>query len=403
MGNGKWVANLGYAKYVGLFVTQIVDAPSAAGRQASYSFYYAGPSVNTGSTGPYLTSQQALQTLFDWFNANGGTTRAPRSQPTIPGVNTAVDPGIRSASTSEAMAGLSRELGTRGSLRVDFIYRKYGDIYGGFINMSTGVVQDPRSGQKFNLAVVDNTDSVKRNYKGMSTQFTYKLLRDLQLSGNWMLSYSRGSIEAENFTDIVVRANANEYPEYRPARWNYPVGHLNGDQRHKVRLWATYSLPVKSAFGRFDLGFMQRYDSGLPYDYNMSIDSRPYVTNPGYLVPPSTVTYFISGRGEYRFNSTWRTDLSLSWTRKVPLPKLPNAQIFFRAVVNNIFNNLRVDGFNTTIISRTGDTTLAAFNPFTEQPVEGKNWKKGPSFGQPTSPGSYQSTRDFYFSVGFRF
>jgi hypothetical protein len=64
---------------------------------------------------------------------------------------------------------------------------------------------------------------------------------------------------------------------------------------------------------------------------------------------------------------------------------------------------MRVRSFNTTLISRTGDTTLAAFNPFTEQPVEGKNWKKGPSFGQPTSPNSYQSPRDFYFSVGFRF
>ena len=57
-----------YAQYVGLFVTQMADAASAAGRQASYSFFYQGPSVNTGATGPYLTSQQALQILFDWFN-----------------------------------------------------------------------------------------------------------------------------------------------------------------------------------------------------------------------------------------------------------------------------------------------------------------------------------------------
>ena len=46
---------------------------------------------------------------------------------------------------------------------------------------------------------------------------------------------------------------------------------------------------------------------------------------------------------------------------------------------------------------------LTAFNPFSETPVEGVHWKKGPSFGQPTSPSSYQSPRDFNFSVGFRF
>ncbi len=402
-GNGKWVANLGYAQYVGLFITGIADQASAAGRQASYSFYYQGPSVNTGSTGPYLDAQQALQILFDWFNANGGTSRTPRQQPSIPGVNTAVDPGIRSASTREAMAGVTRTLGHRGSLRLDFVYRKFGNFYGDYVNMSTGVVKDPRTGQQFNLDVIGNTSAVQRNYKGLSTQFSYRLIRNLQMNGSWMLSYARGSTEAESSTTVVSLASADQYPEYRQARWNYPTGYLNADQRHKVRLWATYDLPVLAELGRFALGWMQRYDSGQPYDHSISVDSRPYVTNPGYLLPPSTVTYFISGRGAFRFNSTWRTDLSLSWTRKVPLPRLPNAQIFFRAVSNNIFNNLRVTGFNTTLISRTGDSTLAAFNPFTELPVEGKNWKKGPSFGLPTSPGSYQSPRDFSFSAGFRF
>jgi hypothetical protein len=46
---------------------------------------------------------------------------------------------------------------------------------------------------------------------------------------------------------------------------------------------------------------------------------------------------------------------------------------------------------------------MTAFNPFTEQPVEGVHWKKGPSFGQPTSPGSYQGPRDMSVSVGIRF
>ena len=113
------------------------------------------------------------------------------------------------------------------------------------------------------------------------------------------------------------------------------------------------------------------------------------------------MTYYVSDRGAYRFDGTWRTDLSLSWNHSVP--GLARSEVFCRFVVNNVFNNLRVDGFNTTIISRTGDSTLSAFNPFTETPVEGVNWKKGPSYGQPTSPNSYQSPRDFNVSVGFRF
>jgi hypothetical protein len=301
------------------------------------------------------------------------------------------------------MAGIARQLGSKGTVRVDYIYRKYGGIYGNFLDTTTGYAVDPRTGQRFNLTVVDNTDTVSRSYQGMSVQASYRPWRDLQLSGNWMLSVSRGSIEAENFTDIVVRASANEYPEYRAAAWNYPTGYLNGDQRNKVRLWGTYDVPAPQAVGSLAIGFMQRYDSALPYDLNMSVDSRPYVTNPGnyYLTPPSTVTYFVSDRGEFRFNSVWRTDLSLSWNHSVPGWR--SSQVFVRFVATNVFNNQSIDSFNTTIISRTGDSTLAAFNPFTETPVEGVNWKKGPSFGQPTSPSSYQSPRDYNVSVGFRF
>lgn len=399
-GDGKWIVNWGFAHYVAAFNTQIADAASAAGRQASFSYFYAGPSVNDGP-GPYLNSQQALAILFDWFNANGGTSRATRNQPTVPGVNTAVSPDIKSANTNEVMAGLAHELGAKGAVRLDFVYRKYADFYGNFVDTTTGKVTDPRTNTQFNLTVVDNTNSVQRDYKGMSAQFEYRATRSLRLSGNYMLSWARGSVEGEDLTNGATRASANEYPEYRQASWNYPVGYTNGDQRHKVRVWGTYALPVAAALGDATLGFMQRFDSGLGYDYNMTVDSRPYVNNPGYITPPSTLTYYLSERGGLRFAGTWRTDLSLSWNRR--LAGLPKAQVFFRGVVNNVLNTLRMDSFNTSIIGRTGDATLAAFNPFTEKPVEGLNWTKGPSFGQATSPTSYQSPREFNFSVGVRF
>ena len=68
-----------------------------------------------------------------------------------------------------------------------------------------------------------------------------------------------------------------------------------------------------------------------------------------------------------------------------------------------MFNNLARRQLQHDDHQPDGRSTLAAFNPFTETPVEGVNWKKGPSYGQPTSPNSYQAPRDFSFSVGFRF
>ena len=107
------------------------------------------------------------------------------------------------------------------------------------------------------------------------------------------------------------------------------------------------------------------------------------------------MTYFISGRGEYRFDGAWRTDLSLIWNHKL----VGTSELFLRAVTNNVLNNQALTSFNTTLVT----TGLAAFNPFTTAPAENVNYAKGPSFGQASSPNSYQSPRDFNVSVGLRF
>ncbi len=92
------------------------------------------------------------------------------------------------------------------------------------------------------------------------------------------------------------------------------------------------------------------------------------MTNPGYLVPPTSVTYYATDRGAFHFDGFWRTDLSLSWNYKI----YKKTQIFFRAVAGNVFNNQALQGFNTSVTT----SGMASFNPFTTTPVEGVNWKK---------------------------
>jgi outer membrane receptor protein involved in Fe transport len=406
LGNGVWKANAGFARYVMGVSTAIVDAGSVGGRTATYSYFYRGPSINTG-TGPYLTADDALPILFNWFfEANGSQSGYPknlttRNPPTVPGVTTAVGAGLKAPSSDEVTVGLARELGQKGVVRVDYVYRDYGDFYGDFRDTSTGTVYEPVSGRTFDLLVVRNTNDVMRNYKGLSFQVSHRPWADLQLGGNYTLSWARGSVEGETATDGPVRASANDMPEYREARWNYPVGYTNGDQRHKVRAWATYTLPFAPAYGRFDLGLLQRFDSGTNYDWSAAIDTRPYVTNPGYITPVSSPTYYFSGRGEFKRDGIWRTDLSLGWERG--LPGAPKARMFFRGVVNNLFNLHGIDGFNTTVQTASSNTALLPFNPFTQTPVKGVNWDFGPEYGKVTGPGSYQTTREFNFSVGIRF
>ena len=298
-GDGKWRLNAGLARYVVGVNTAIVDAGSSGGRTATYSYRYLGPAINTAAAGPYVTADTALPQLFAWFNANGGTNLPTRTAPSIPGVTTKVAEGIKAPNSDEYSIGIAREIGNKGALRVDYVYRDYRDFYGDYRDMSTGKVSDP-TGRVFDLVVVDNTNTIDRSYKGLSGQASYRFTPDLQVGGNYTLSWARGNFEGEDSGSGPVRASANDFPEYRREEWNYPEGYTNGDQRHKVRGWFNYALPVPEGLGRIDVGVLQRFDSSTGYDNTITVNPTPYMTNPGYISPTTSVTYYLSERGDLR-------------------------------------------------------------------------------------------------------
>lgn len=396
-GNGRWVANAGFARYVTGVNTAIVDAGSAGGRTATFSFFYQGPSINANASGPYLTGPQALPLIFDWFFANGGTSRAPRNAPSIPGVTVAVGDDLRAPNSNEWTAGLARQLGDRGSVRVDYVYRDYRDFYGDFRDPSTGKVTDP-PGRVYDLTVVKNTDLANRTYRGVVTQASYRFNNTWQVGGNYTLSWQKGNFTGEDEGSGPGRFAGNDQPEYRQEAWNFPTGYNPGDQRSKLRGWVQYRVPAPAALGRIDLSVLERWDSSDASSADGTIDPRPYVTNPGYQAAPSTVTYFFGERGAQRYDDLWRTDLSLVWSRRTR-----GVEFFFRGILNNVFNQAAQLAGNETILTRTNDASFAFFNPFTETPVRGTHYQFGPLYGQPTGVGDYQAPREFNFSVGVRF
>ena len=100
------------------------------------------------------------------------------------------------------------------------------------------------------------------------------------------------------------------YPEYFAREWSLPVGHLFGDVRHKARGYVTWILPTGDSVGRVTLGALQTFNSGTAYGASGPVDTRPYVTNPGYATPPASVPY--SSRNAMRSRQlrsgkrTWR-------------------------------------------------------------------------------------------------
>ena len=180
------------------------------------------------------------------------------------------------------------------------------------------------------------------------------------------------------------------------------MGYLNSDQRHKLKVWSTWSVPLPERAGRLDVGVMERFTSGSAYSASATVAASAFVTNPGYLTPPAAVAYYFGGRGSYRTGNLTRTDLSLNYSFKVGALG-SRTRTFARAVVNNAFNESAVVDVDSTVFTNDSLASLARFNPFTQQPVEGVNWAKGPDFGRPVAASGYQAARSFTFAVGIRF
>jgi len=420
-GDGSWTASASYAQYVASIANTVGDAAAAGGQPATIDFDYLGPAVNTGNPASPIPTDQALQILWDWFNANGGTNRPIRGTPAVPGVNFQISDRLASPNVQEFTLGLTRRLGTRGLVRVDGVYRTYGDFYTLRRDVGTGKVQD-QFGRSFDLGIFENVNEpLERKYRGINFQASYRPTGAVNLGANYTLSKTEGNFDGETGGGGPGASLVTSYPEYIDNRWFLSDGDLVTDVRHRARLFGTWRLPLPQGIGAFDIGGLYIYNSGAPYPWGTipSIDSRPYVTpNPGYSSPPAQVTYWFVPRDAFRMEDLHRADLSLNWSRRIGVR---DAEIFFRGRVLNVFNR---DGLtnasggqersgetgcattgciDTTIQSNRTNPSLARFNPFTDTPVEGVHYLKGTAFGTPTSRYAYQYARSYDFSVGFRF
>jgi len=182
-GDGDWTASASYAKYVAAIANGVGDV-SAGGNPATIQYDYLGPAVNVGNPASPVGAADALNTLFSWFNANGGTDRPTRGTPGIPGLTARISDGLASPNVQELTLGVTRRLGSRGMVRLDAIYREYTDFYGFDLNTSTGTVTD-QFGKVYDLGYTVNTDDVERKYKGLNFQVSYRAHTRLNLGGNY--------------------------------------------------------------------------------------------------------------------------------------------------------------------------------------------------------------------------
>lgn len=406
-GDGRWTASASFAQYVAALNSSVAEL-SPAGNISINVWSYTGPSINGD-----VPADQAVRQMFDWLSPNG-VRRAP-DLVQLPGVNTRVNPPLKSPHVDEYSFGMSRQF-PHGSLRVDFVHRNFNDFYAARLDMATGRVQDDQ-GKTFDLGLQENTNVVDRNYKGLAFQGTYRLGSAVDLGGNYTLSRAWGNFEAETANTGPITSSLVSYPEFKQASWNSPEGDLTIDQRHRARIWGSYQVPLASRAGSMNVSVLQQLNSGVPYSAVGAVSPIPYVINPGYLTPPLAVDYYFSKRGAFRTDASYRTDLAVNYVYRLP-SRGRSAELFFHGEVLNIFNKFQLCGCGDTVFNNGGKTNLATintgisspgasgmlpFDPFTQTPAEGVNWAKRSNFGTAVNALAYTTPRLFRFSLGVRF
>lgn len=411
-GNGDLVLRGSYGSYVAGLANGVADDASPGGAIGSLRYNYLGAPINVGCTPGVdcLSADTVLRQIFAWYEANGGVfdladfdpdspfnQRPFRNNFDIPGGSTQIVGGIESPSVEELTFGFSKRLGSRGLVRADVVLRDWEDFYGERTNLDTGQTADGID----DVTLLGNFNTgIEREYRGLISQLRYRASDKLTFNINYTLSNTEGNFLGETRNSGPVATSAESYPQYREARWNYPTGDIRVDQRHTLRAWAIYDL-ISNERHRLSVSWLENYFSGQPYGANRTIDPSDFVDNPGFLDPPTSVTYFFTDRDAFHTDNIHRSDISLNysfalnaWNRQI--------EFFVQPEVLNVFGE---DGVIDPqgLDDNEGLTLLDSFNPFTETPVEGVHWERSATFGMALNEDDFQDPRTFRLSVGFRF
>jgi outer membrane receptor protein involved in Fe transport len=411
-GRRVWTVNGGYAVYASSLNTTIANGASIAGNPTTLQYAYTGPAINTDASAALMTREQAIQTVFNWFNANGGTTR-PIVAVNLPGVNVGIPESLVSPSANELTGGVTRNLGTRAFVRVDAVYRDFNDFYATRADASTGrVMVDPLTlqqvtsgGRSLDVRVIETTNAVERRYAAMNSSFVWHVTPRLDVNAGYTLSRVWGNFDGENEASGPAAVQPAFYPEYREERWNYPSGTLLGDQRHKARVWSTWQVPVPQHYGGVTLGGLFSVDSGLGYGAVGTIDPSPYRTGLSYVTPVTAAQYYFTDRDAFRTPTSTRTDLAVTYEYRFGGPR--RVTLFAKGEVLNVFDQSKlVNAFlvdQSILTASNAPTRFQRFNPFTETPVQGTHWDFGPQFGNANNRFAYQPPRAARFALGVKF
>ena len=251
--------------------------------------------------------------------------------------------------------------------------------------------------------IQDNTDDLTREYQAIQVQGRYRITDRWLLDANYTYEIENdGNFEGEGPNNPGASSIFGDRPElYDPER-HYPTGRLSGYQEHRVRVFSSYTLPIRS-FGDLNVGLAYSYDSPRTFSYSFvrsGLTPAQIARDPGYARRPATQFVFFGERGAGEYEGIHSLDLAIGLGVRV----WRSVEPFFKFSVRNVTNEQSLVSFDTVVVPC---TTAAQAGCDGQAPVDGlglpTRFARGPSFGNARSAADYQVPREYRFSAGIRF
>ena len=310
---------------------------------------------------------------------------------------------------------MGHELNQRGYAKVTYQLRRWYNFIDDFIELSNGIVNVNRNGANIgNLTKVlydnasnDPSNGVFRDYQALVFQSSYRYRSDVTIGGHYTLQIrNNGNANAEAANQPGTPSVFGDFPEIiGPALDRYlPSGRLADFQRHKLRLYGTYSRDM-GRFGTVDISPLWRVDSGQVFSYSAaSVPLTPteLARNPGYPIndinPSTALTLFFGERGAGDFRGYGLLDLAATYS----VPVWRSAKPWIKIELYNVLDNDKLVRWDTTVTADPNSPKDA--NGLPTGYIPGANFGKAVQdnqFPQPV-PGT-NGGRLFRMAFGIRF
>ena len=393
-GNGRTVVQASYGHYAGKYSEAQFAANTDVGNPSVVTYGYTGPAGQGRDFAPGL-------------NPASYTTIISANFPTA---NISVADGLHSPTVREFTTSVGRELGTRGYARATYQFRRWYDFVEDTINLANGIVNVNRNGANIgNLSrvVIGNTNGVDREYQALVVQSGYRFPRFVNIGAHYTVQLkNEGNSNVEAANNPGISSVFGDYPEILgPALDRYlPEGRLADYQKHKVRVYGTYSQKM-GRFGTVDVSPIWRIDSGQVFSYtaaNVPLSAIELARNPGYptnnINPGTSQTLFFGQRGAGDFLGFGLLDLAASYS----IPVFKVVKPWVKVEFYNVLNNDKLIAWDTTVTADPNSPKDA--NGLATGYIQGANFGKATRdshFPQPI-PG-VNGGRLFRMAFGVRF